>query len=325
MPKILIADDNEDMLETLENIFKLYGYEVITAQSGKEAVEKAFSNLPHIIILDGMMPEMDGFEACRFIKRDEKTRGIPVVFLTANYMEIRDRIKGLALGADDYLLKPFNSKELVSRIDSILKRTEFTLNLKKENEKLIHQNRIIEDELKELLSKHQIKDTQQVTDPDTGLYTYEFFKRQAKNELIRSIRFNNELSLISLSIKNALDLNEILGYQLFNYLVIKISNFILKETRSIDFVTFGEKKGFHLLLPQTSKTGARQKIGMLKMSLNSKDFIDQEVIKSLEFSNKKLIDINKLEYIFGLAALDSNLSILKIDDFIEMAEKNINE
>jgi len=323
MPKILIADDNDDMLETLERIFSLYNFDVVTAINGKEAVSKAKSDFPDIIILDGMMPEMDGFEACKNLKKDESTRLIPVVFLTANFMEIKDRVKGLALGADDYLLKPFNSKELVSRINSILKRTEITLILKKENEKLIHQNRIIEGELKELLSKHQIKDTKQITDPVTGLYTYNFFKQQSKNELIRSIRFRNELSVITISIESANNLKEIIGFQLFNYLIIKISNFILNETRTIDFVTYNEKKGFYLLLPQTSKSGTLQKIEKLKTSLKSRNFMDEEIIKSLEFSKKKLSDIYKLNYKFGLASLDVDLSILKIDDLIEMAEKNI--
>jgi diguanylate cyclase (GGDEF)-like protein len=322
MPKILIADDNDDMLDTLDRIFKLYDFEVFTAINGKEAIKKAKLHAPDIIILDGMMPEMDGFEACKNLKKDEKTRLIPIVFLTANFMEIHDRVKGLALGADDYLLKPFNSKELVARIKSILKRTEITFSLKKENEKLIHQNRIIEDELKVLLKKHRIKDTKQITDPVTGLYTYSFFKEQAKNELIRSFRFNNELSLITIHFENAANLKEILGFQLFNYLVIKISNFVLNETRTIDIITYNEQKGFYILLPQTSKSGALLKLKKLKASLINKNFMDQEIIKSLEFSRKKLTDINKLEYIFGFASLDINLSILKIDDFIEMAEKN---
>ena len=97
MPKILIADDNEEMLETLVRIFSLYEFAVDTALDGKKAIEKARQVNPDIIILDGMMPEMDGFEACRILKQNEDTREIPVVFLTANFMELRDRIKGLEI------------------------------------------------------------------------------------------------------------------------------------------------------------------------------------------------------------------------------------
>ena len=184
MPKILIADDNDDMLETLVSIFNLYKFDVLTALNGEEAIQIAEAQLPDIIILDGMMPKMDGFEACRILKKNEKTMSIPVVFLTANFMEIRDRIKGLSLGADDYLLKPFNSKELVARINSILKRTEISASIRKQNEQLIHQNSIIEKELKNLLEKHKIENTKQVSDPVTGLYNNSFLRnRPIKNWL----------------------------------------------------------------------------------------------------------------------------------------------
>jgi diguanylate cyclase (GGDEF)-like protein len=322
MPKILIADDNEEMLETLVRIFSLYEFTVETALNGIEAVEKAQNSSPDIIILDGMMPEMDGFEACRILKKNDKTKEIPVVFLTANFMELRDRIKGLELGADDYLLKPFNSKELVARIKSILKRTHLSKTLKEENQKLIQKNTLIEDELKSLLEKHKINDKKQITDPVTGLYTFEFFKKQADNELNRSQRFDNDLSLIIIYFKNARKMKEILGIQLFNYLIIKIANFILTKTRVIDLISFEEQKGFYLLLPQTDYNGAVQKVGKLIELLMNNSHIDDEILKTLEFSKKKLSDISKLVFESGSAAFDKTKS-QTIDDLFNAAEKTI--
>lgn len=320
MPKILIADDNDDMLETLDRIFKLYKFKVFTAIDGEEAVVQAEKHTPDIIILDGMMPKMDGFEACKILKANAKTQSIPVVFLTANFMEIRDRIKGLALGADDYLLKPFNSKELVARITSILKRTEISKSIRLENEKLVHQNSIIEKELKNLLKKHKIESLKQLTDPVTGLYNNDFFKQQANKELVRSIRYRNELSLILLYFEDFSHLKEVLGFQLFNYLIIKISNFVLNNTRTIDITTFDEDNGFLLLLPQTSKAGAKLKINNLKQELMNNKFLDKEIIETMEFSRSKLSDISKLTFYYGLASLDINHSVLKIDELIKMVE-----
>ena len=137
MPKVLVADDNEEMLETLERIFLFYQFEVIKALNGLEAVNKVKTHCPDIILLDGMMPEMDGFEACKILKSSEKTKNIPIVFLTANYTDVQDRIKGFELGADDYLLKPFNSKELVTRVNTILKRTEMLRQIKKKMKNLL--------------------------------------------------------------------------------------------------------------------------------------------------------------------------------------------
>jgi diguanylate cyclase (GGDEF)-like protein len=323
MPKILIADDNEEMLETLVRIFSLYEFTVDTALNGIEAIEKAGTNNPDIILLDGMMPEMDGFEACRLLKKNEQTREIPVVFLTANFMELRDRIKGLELGADDYLLKPFNSKELVARIKSILKRTHLSKTLKEENQKLIQKNSLIEEEFKNLLEKHKINDKKQITDPVTGLYTFEFFKKQADNELNRSQRFNNDLSLIIIYFKNAKKMKEILGIQLFNYLIIKIANFILTNTRIIDLISFEEHRGFYMLLPQTDYDGAVQKVGKLIELLMNNSHIDDEILKTLEFSKKKLSDISKLIFESGVAVFDEKASHTNIDDLFIAAENTI--
>ena len=140
--------------------------------------------------------------------------------------------------------------------------------------------------------------------------------------MVRSIRYRNELSLIILFFNNDVHLKEVLGFQLFNYLIVKISNFILNNTRTIDFTTFDEKKGFLMLLPQTSKAGAKLKIKNLEQILVDNKFLDEEIIKTLEFSRKKLSDISKLTFYYGMASLDINHSVLKIDELVELADGN---
>jgi DNA-binding response OmpR family regulator len=112
MPKALIVDDNDDMLDTLEHLFHFYEFEVVRAVNGQEGIQVAENENPDIIILDALMPVMNGFDACKFLKNSPRTKDIPVVFLSANYIEDEHRILGLELGADDYILKPFNAKEL---------------------------------------------------------------------------------------------------------------------------------------------------------------------------------------------------------------------
>ena len=120
--KILVVDDEKDIVEMLKYNLEKSGYSVMIAHHGKEALEKAQKH-PDLILLDVMMPEMDGWEVCRQIKRDEKTSDIPVLFLTAKGGET-DEVVGLELGADDYVVKPIALAKLLARIRSVLRRKE---------------------------------------------------------------------------------------------------------------------------------------------------------------------------------------------------------
>lgn len=121
MPKILVVDDEPDALEVLEFNLKNAGYEVTTADDGETALKKARQQLPDLILLDLMLPEIDGLEVCKLLRRDTATSGIPIIMLTAKASEI-DRVVGLELGADDYVTKPFSPRELVLRVRNLLKR-----------------------------------------------------------------------------------------------------------------------------------------------------------------------------------------------------------
>lgn len=119
--KILVVDDEPDAVELIEFNLKQGGFDVVSANDGAEALRKAKTAAPHLIILDVMLPEMDGMEVCKHLKRDPETARIPVIMLTAKAAEI-DRVLGLELGADDYVTKPFSPRELVLRVKNMLKR-----------------------------------------------------------------------------------------------------------------------------------------------------------------------------------------------------------
>ena len=121
--RILLVDDEIDILEFVSYNLLKEGYEVHTAINGREAVEKALSVVPHLILLDVMMPEMDGIETCQRIRTHQSLQNTIVAFLTARG-EDYSQIAGFDAGADDYITKPIRVKVLVSRIKALLKRTE---------------------------------------------------------------------------------------------------------------------------------------------------------------------------------------------------------
>ncbi len=118
---ILIVDDEPDTLELIEFNLKAAGFRCLTAGDGTEALRKAREFHPQLIILDLMIPEIDGLEVCKLLRRDVNTASIPIIMLTAKASEI-DRVLGLELGANDYLTKPFSTRELVLRIKNLLKK-----------------------------------------------------------------------------------------------------------------------------------------------------------------------------------------------------------
>ena len=121
--KILVVDDEPDTIELIEFNLRAAGFEVISAEDGEEALRKAKTSAPDLMILDLMLPELDGIEACKLLRRDPDTAGLPILMLTAKAAEI-DRILGLEIGADDYVTKPFSPRELVLRVKKLLQRKE---------------------------------------------------------------------------------------------------------------------------------------------------------------------------------------------------------
>lgn len=121
--KILVVDDEEDILELLRYNLLREGYNVSCAASGEEALRLAQSEIPDLLVLDLMLPGIDGLEVTKILKNDSRTRDIPIVMLTAKGEEA-DIVAGLELGADDYITKPFSPKELVARVRSVLRRSE---------------------------------------------------------------------------------------------------------------------------------------------------------------------------------------------------------
>jgi two-component system phosphate regulon response regulator PhoB len=119
--RILVVEDETDILEVIEYNLKREGFRVIGTQNGQEALRRVRKDLPDLVVLDLMLPGMDGIEICRQLKRDNLTRTIPIIMVTAKGEE-SDVVLGLGVGADDYVPKPFSPKELLARIRAVLRR-----------------------------------------------------------------------------------------------------------------------------------------------------------------------------------------------------------
>jgi len=146
--KILIVDDEPFNLDLLEQELSDQGYLIERANDGAEALQKVPSFLPDLILLDYMMPKMNGIEVVKQLKQDERYKGIPVILLTAKASQ-EDKVKGLDAGADDYVVKPFESFELLARVRSMMR-------IKEMHDSLEEWNRTLEDKVKEQV--HEIED-----------------------------------------------------------------------------------------------------------------------------------------------------------------------
>jgi two-component system phosphate regulon response regulator PhoB len=119
--KILIVEDEADLVRTLEYNFRQAGFTVFTATRGRDALQMAASQMPDLVLLDLMLPDVEGTEVCRRLRAEAKTKGIPIMMLTAKGDEV-DRVVGFEIGADDYVTKPFSVRELLLRVRAVLRR-----------------------------------------------------------------------------------------------------------------------------------------------------------------------------------------------------------
>jgi DNA-binding response OmpR family regulator len=123
MSTIQIVEDSPDIAELIRHYLKRAGYETVVVGSGRDALTKARQSAPDLVVLDIMLPDLDGLQVCQALRGDPATSKVPILMLTAKGEEA-DRVRGLELGADDYVTKPFSPKELVARVGALLRRAD---------------------------------------------------------------------------------------------------------------------------------------------------------------------------------------------------------
>ncbi len=237
-PYILIVEDESNSRLLLETYLGDEGYSVKSARSGEEALKIVDEDKPSVIILDIILPGMNGYEVCKILKHSVTTSFIPVILVTA-LRGNEERIQGLDAGADDFISKPFNRIELLTRIKSLLRI------------KSLHE--ALEQKIAELeVAKSKLRKLA-VTDGLTNLFNYRAFRNQLRLEISRSKRFNLPLSLLIMDLDHFKIYNDQFGHPSGDRVLKKFSDILRKNIREIDYLARYGGEEFVLILPGTEK------------------------------------------------------------------------
>jgi len=226
---ILIVDDIETNIDVLNEILS-YRYDIMVALNGKSALELANEKLPDLILLDIMMPEMDGYEVCKKLKSNPKTSHIPVIFTTARTDE--DSIeRAYDVGGVDYVYKPYKAKELQARIHIHLEMSRLLRDLQRSKKQLAR-----------LASK----------DPLTGLFNRRYFKVYSKNIISHAKKISKPIGLIMLDIDDFKVVNDTYGHSVGDIVLVAISNMLQSLVDQKDILCRYGGEEFVVLLPNKS-------------------------------------------------------------------------
>lgn len=257
--QVLLVEDDPLQAEATKNILQNAGYDVSLANDGITAIKFVKSTKPDIILLDVILPGLDGYEVCRWLKLEESTKGIPVIMLTVK-KELSDKISGLHIGADDYLPKPYNELELNARIYASLRTKALQDELRMKNK-----------QLEDLLYKVEYM---AITDVLTGLYNRRRFHDVLGKEFERSKRYSTPLSLIFMDIDYFKSVNDIYGHLIGDKVLGDMASIILKSIREIDTAARYGGEEFTVILPSTTKEAALHVAERMRISIEKHVFPD---------------------------------------------------
>lgn len=234
MAKILLIDDSRLIAHVAKTILAKRGHEVIVANDGLVGLEAAKSEQPDIILLDLIMPVMDGYQVCEHLKEEDSTKEIPVIMVTSK-AEAADKVKGLEMGALDYVTKPFDEGELVARVN-------IHLRLKELYEILQEKNR----ELQELANRDGL----------TRLYNHRYFHEQMSKDFLRARRYHEYISCVLLDIDYFKKFNDTHGHQTGDVVLSALGRIIEDSVRDSDLAARYGGEEFALILYHTDEEAA---------------------------------------------------------------------
>ncbi len=238
---ILLVEDNKGQADLIASYLTKNGYEVVTVEDGISAFKIAKTSSFDLILLDRVLPDMDGSEVCRWLKLDQRTRDIPVIMLTVKDA-MADKVTGLEAGADDYLPKPFDEAELNARIFARLRAKIQQDDLKKKNV-----------QLEDMLTRVE---SLAIMDPLTGLYNRRRFESLLGNEFKRSTRYQSPLSCMLIDIDHFKAVNDTFGHQIGDVVLKEVANLIQSTLREVDTAARWGGEEFIVLSPNTSQENA---------------------------------------------------------------------
>ncbi|MFX0140635.1 MAG: diguanylate cyclase [Candidatus Hodarchaeota archaeon] len=293
--KVLVVDDVPLNRKLQQAYLDAVGYKVILAQDGIEALKRAEEESPDLILLDVMMPKMNGFQVCRKLKNSDITRFIPVIMVTA-LNEIEDKIKGIEAGADDFICKPFNKLELLARVKSLLR--------------IKHLHDELGRKIKELESTQKKLYQLAITDGLTGLYNYRYFNEQLVQELTRAQRHNLFVSVAMLDIDYFKNFNDTHGHPAGDKVLKAIAKLLRSNIRKIDVAARYGGEEFALILIETNKNSAAIVASKIK-----------KLVEEYPFSNQETQPNGKLTISMGIASFPEDAQ--DPDKLVTLADKRL--
>ncbi|MBU0511830.1 MAG: diguanylate cyclase [Chloroflexi bacterium] len=261
---VLVVDDSQTNLKILTDYLSKTGYEVLVARSGEDALQLAELAQPDAILLDMMMPGIDGFETCRRLRKNENTREIPVIFMTS-LADAKSKVEGFEAGGSDYVTKPFFIEEVLMRLRLHIERKRMEQDLKEEIIKI----KQVEEELRILATKDSL----------TGLNNRRHFFDISVREFDRHQRYGSEISIAMLDLDHFKRVNDTYGHKAGDQVLRFIAQLCLHSLRGVDVVGRYGGEEFVILMPETGKHRATQVAERLRKEIeNSRIAIDNDII-----------------------------------------------
>jgi diguanylate cyclase (GGDEF)-like protein len=248
--KVLIIDDNKLIRQLATTLLSKKNYNVLTAENGEQGIELAQSFKPQVILLDVMMPEVDGYEVCKRLKSNDKTKNIPIIMVTSMTESI-DKIKGLELGAADYVTKPFDHGELQARVATQAK-------MKNLWDELQEKNLILEE-----LSKK---------DGLTDLYNHRHFHERISEEFKRAKRYKLPLCCVLIDLDHFKNVNDTYGHQAGDKILKSLAEIVVGNIREVDIAARYGGEEFALILPHIALKDAVIMANRIRTNVESEVF-----------------------------------------------------
>ncbi len=300
-PKVLIVDDNKENIDLIAYFLKPQNYQILTALDGIEALEIVERDEPDIILLDIMLPKMDGFQVCERIKKDRKTQFIPIIMITA-LKELKDKIRSLEVGADDFISKPFENVELLTRVKSLLRIKKYQDEIQQKNAELEQKNKTLQrlDKFKEELNHHIVHDMKNPLFVIQGnLQMMSMAAEQAASPTLKKYvdRIDRSTQSLLRMVLNLIDISKIEdGKMELNQELVNLNDLVNKCIHRFEDYPENQKKTFELHLSEGGSTLKVDSSVMERVFDNLISFAVANIPEEgkIEIGSKKLN--NTLEY-----------------------------
>lgn len=285
-PSVLLVEDDDKDVRLIQSYLNDEGYKLSLARDGEETLSRLRGEKVDLLLLDILLPGIDGFEVCRRLKDEEPTRDIQIVVITC-LQDMESKIKGLELGVDDFLVKPINKFELRTRLKALLKKKKY---------------------LDRLHVNYETAIFYAITDRRTGLHNHGYFEHMLEAEIKRSLRHKHPVSLLMMDIDDFKQYNDRLGHLAGDEILSELGKLIKKNIREVDLGARYGGEEFAIILPYTDKGGAKIVAERIR-----------QIISSHSFRPELRLPSKKLTVSIGIASFPSDSNSAR--ELVQKADK----